>query len=250
MAVRSPRHHAYDHIRSKLRSGRLTFGSHLSEQTLAKEMGTSRTPIREALSRLSAEGLVEQIPERGSFIKRFSRQELWELLELRKVLEGYAAGRAALRVGPEQLEQLGILCDRMLQVCRKLHEEKRRTFTPEENARLSSADASFHMVLMRASGNARVERLVEDYGLITNLCRRTWPAPESLHYKMACWTWRSHARILRAVKRNDSDGAMRLMSRHIHQSEVAIMGHFSDEWDEPVATPMAGLAMVDGEIRL
>lgn len=222
-------------------------GSHLSEQTLAKEIGISRTPVREALSRLGTEGLVEHVPDCGTFVKKFSRQDIWEMLELRELLEGYAAARAAVRLGPEQLDELQILCDRMLQLCRTLQKEKRSVFTPEEEGRFVSADASFHLIMLRSSGNSRVERLVDDYGLINNLCRRFVPVPESIQYKISCWTWRSHARILRALKKHDGEEAGRLMSYHIRRSEIMTLRYF-DEEEETASMRMARHAAFGGEV--
>lgn len=210
-------------------------GSHLSEEALAKEIGISRTPVREALNRLGTQGFLEHIPNLGTFVKKFTRQELWELLELRELLEGYAAARAAARMGPAQLEELQILCDRMHQVCHKLRTHKHADFPPEAIKRFNLADESFHMILLRASGNEQVERLVEDYGLITNLCRRTFPMPEALRFSTLFRVWAAHVRILRALQAHDGESARRWMSDHIARSKATIMRYF-DEVEEPVVT--------------
>ena len=206
-------------------------GEHLSEEALAKEIGVSRTPVREALNRLGTEGLLEHTPNCGAYIKSFSRQELWELLELRALLEGYTAARAATRLGPEQLENLQRLCDEMLRMCRMLRDQKRANFTDDEKRRFSLADATFHQLVVDACGNDRVKRLVEDYGLISKLCNRNWDSPKSLEFNNACWTWGAHARILRALKKHDSEGARRWMNDHIGRSEATFMKFF-DGWDE------------------
>lgn len=235
MAVLSNRHRAYAHIRRKMAAGELMMGSHLSEEALAREIGISRTPVREALNRLGTQGFVEHVPNVGTFVKKFTRQELWELLELRELLEGYAAARAAARMGPAQLDELQILCDRMRQVCHKLRTHKQADFPPEAIKRFNLADESFHMILLRASGNAQVERLVEDYGLITNLCRRTFPMPATMRFSTLFWSWAAHVRILRALQAHDDERARRWMSDHISRSKATIMRYF-DEVEEPAVT--------------
>jgi DNA-binding GntR family transcriptional regulator len=97
---------AYDHIRQKLMSGVLIGGSRISDAELAEEIGISRTPVREAIIQLETEGVIEQIPRFGSFIRMLSREELIHLYELREVLEGHNAAMAAERATPEEVRRL------------------------------------------------------------------------------------------------------------------------------------------------
>jgi DNA-binding GntR family transcriptional regulator len=219
--------------------GDIPMGERLSPEALAREIGISRTPMREAMAQLGAEGLLEQVPHCGTFVKKFTRQEIWELLELRELMEGYVAARAAARMGPEQLKELQVLCDRMLHLCHRLPDEKRRDFTPEEREQFSFADAHFHLMLVRASGNEQVEKLVENYGLITRLCYLDWVFPQSIQFKINCWTWGAHARILRALKNQDCEAARHWMSDHIRRSESTIMKYF-DAQEELAVTPING----------
>src|SRR5580658_1370278 len=89
------RDQAYLYIQRKILAGDLQAGKAVSELTIAKELGSSRTPIREALGQLVAEGLLEQIPNRGAVVVQFGRQDIIDLFELREALEAYAVEKVA-----------------------------------------------------------------------------------------------------------------------------------------------------------
>lgn len=82
---------AYEHLKEKIASGELEEGKLYSETRMTKELGMSRTPVRDALLRLSMEGVIEIYPSRGFAVRKVSKTELTETLEVRSVLESYAA---------------------------------------------------------------------------------------------------------------------------------------------------------------
>ena len=85
---------AYQYVRAKLAVGDFLPGRGLSDRTLAKEMGVSRTPVREAIRQLETEGFVVQVRGSGTYPRRLTEEEIVELYDLRELLEGYAAARA------------------------------------------------------------------------------------------------------------------------------------------------------------
>src|SRR3954454_9399652 len=93
-------------IRDAIIEGRLEPGRRLKEEELARELGISRTPVREALLVLQAEDLVVATPNRGATVRIHDAKDLDDLYELRSLLEGHAARRAAERATPEQIELL------------------------------------------------------------------------------------------------------------------------------------------------
>src|SRR5688572_6834678 len=102
---------AYDVLRQKISSGQLQPGARLSEYAEAKALGTSRGPVREAVSKLASEGLVEKIPGIGVFVRTpADADELREVFEFRAALETAAAGLAAGRVTDQQLAGLAETC--------------------------------------------------------------------------------------------------------------------------------------------
>src|SRR5713226_2530768 len=92
---------AYEAVRQMILSGEAEAGSRLGEAELAETLGLSRTPVREALQRLGADGLVDVLPHRGARVARWTRDDLAEIFELRSLLEPYAAARAA-RLGRDE----------------------------------------------------------------------------------------------------------------------------------------------------
>src|ERR1700682_3154662 len=99
-------------IREAILEGRLEPGARLKEEELARELGISRTPVREALLMLQAEGLIETVPNRGAVVRTHDADDLIDLYQLRALLEGYAARQAAARVSDEELDLLRESCDR------------------------------------------------------------------------------------------------------------------------------------------
>src|SRR3954466_13379045 len=95
MTPQSIQEKAYTHIRGKILSGEFAPGAALSEASIARELGNSRGPLREAVRRLTAEGFLRQGPSGGSLVVEFSRRDVAELYDLREALEVYAAGKAA-----------------------------------------------------------------------------------------------------------------------------------------------------------
>lgn len=90
MATLPAREKAYDYLKLAILDDRINAGERLAEEHLARELGISRTPIREALQKLASEGLIRPLGTRGFVVSRDSREEVEELFEIRAVLEGYA----------------------------------------------------------------------------------------------------------------------------------------------------------------
>src|SRR5207253_6186016 len=100
-------------IREAIVDGRLEPGRRLKEEELARELGISRTPVREALLVLQSEGLVAAEPNRGATVRSHDAEDLDDLYQLRALLEGYAARRAATRIAEEALGELAASCERL-----------------------------------------------------------------------------------------------------------------------------------------
>ena len=99
-------------IRQAIVDGRLEPGRRLKEEELARELGISRTPVREALLMLQAEGLVDAAPNRGATVRSHAAEDLDDLYQLRALLEGYATRRAATRLSDEAIDGLRESCER------------------------------------------------------------------------------------------------------------------------------------------
>jgi DNA-binding GntR family transcriptional regulator len=190
---------AYERIRRLVLEGDIAPGSRLGQVELAERLGISRTPVREALRRLSAEGLVDSHPNRGFWAADLGLDAVLRRLEVRLILEPGIARVAAARRSDADLVAL------------------ERCITREENARsgLAAHDASreFHFALARATGNDEHVRILDSLWLV-EVGRRL------LARRAAAGSWQradssEHRAIAAAVEAHDGDEAARLMEAHI-----------------------------------
>ena len=153
----SMREKAYALIQRKIATGELRAGYALSELALAKDLHSSRTPVREAIGQLVAEGLLIQAPNRGAFVKQITRQDIIDLFELREALESYAAAKAAHPPPrPADMERLKGLTAELLNLRDDLAASGARTLDGVGMHRFVSCDLAFHTVLMRMASNLRI----------------------------------------------------------------------------------------------
>ena len=120
-----------DRLREDILAGRLEPGAELSEVALAREFGTSRGPLREALGRLAAEGLVTITPRRGAVVTQLSRQEFIDAYQVREALETLAVRLAVPLVSDVEVANLRELCELMARAAR---EDEVRLFFDTNNA--------------------------------------------------------------------------------------------------------------------
>ena len=222
------RERAYIHIQRKIASGELRAGSAVSELALARELGSSRTPIREALGQLVAEGLLEQTPNRGAVVVRLTRQDIIELFELRESLEVFAVGKAARQESkPADLERLQQQAN---EVC-ELREELLRSGKPALDARqmhrFTTCDLGFHTLLMRLADNSRMLKVVNETRLLIRIfgMRRQGHAAAELER-----IDNEHREILRAIVERHADRSMQLIAGHIQNSRRERLEEF-DHWE-------------------
>jgi DNA-binding GntR family transcriptional regulator len=138
---------AYRRLREAILAGRIPMGSRINEAELAAEWGISRTPIRDALRRLEADGLVQASPGRGMVVPVLSRSDVEELYGLREGLEGMAARLAAERATPPFLAQLNTLLKTYGAALKR-----------DDLAQLIQVDAALHDAVAQMSQNRRLEQ--------------------------------------------------------------------------------------------
>ena len=228
--VREPsmREKAYHLIQQKIVSGELMAGAAISELSLAKELNSSRTPIREAIGQLVSEGVLEQIPTRGTIVTQFNRQDILELYELREALEVYAVEKVSQReIDSSDRQRLYGLVDEV----RELHEELTAAhgsgLNQEQMQRFVRADLAYHTLLLRLAGNRRILKIVQDTRLLIRIfsIRR-----EGHDADLLVQIHRFHREILDAVVRGDGEAAKRLLREHIQLSRQERLQSF-DHWE-------------------
>jgi DNA-binding GntR family transcriptional regulator len=224
----SAREKAYSHIQRKIASGELSGGHAISELSLAKDLGISRTPIREALAQLAAEGILEQSPNRKAVVLKLERQDIIDLYELREALEVYAVGKAARQlVRQDDLDRLQSLNDSILTLRDELQRSGKSGLDPEQMHRFVTYDLAFHTILVRLAANARLLKVVNETRVLVRIFsirRRGYAIPEleDIH--------RRHRDVVGGIAEQNSPSAMQAISEHIQLSQVERLNDF-DHWE-------------------
>jgi DNA-binding GntR family transcriptional regulator len=207
-------HSAYERIRQAIIEGTYRPGQRLIEVRVADELALSRTPVREALRMLQAEGLVRSEPNRGAVVRTFSNEEIYDLYDLRSRLEAYGAELAAARrsdVHVERLDQAVELFGRAVEPGIRHDVQGLRD--------LHAANEVFHQTLLEAAGHERLSVLLArtvDVPLVFQAFRQFRPSEIERSFLF-------HGLIRDAVVAGDADRAGRLMAEHVLQGRDALL---------------------------
>jgi DNA-binding GntR family transcriptional regulator len=224
------RENAYQHIRNKVAMGMFSAGERIYPVELAKEIGVSLIPIREAIGQLQSEGLIVHKPHRGIFVKEIERRDLVDLIEFRTTLECAAAAKAAQRINSAQLFELG---ERWQGLCRaaKPFDVPPGTKLDDLNKLLQEwhlADLAFHMLLFRAAGNLRAIRAMEDTHVMMRMFGQRVDNP-SAWAKPAAHTSENlqvHREVYEAIRQHDPKSARRAMNIHMRRAGKNLLARF------------------------
>ena len=148
---------AYRAIREGILAGQFAQGSHITARQLAEATGLSRTPVREAMRQLDAEGMITLIPNRGAFVASWTEQEIEQIYELRVLLESFAAQVAAERISDDQRAELQALAAEMAKLVAQ---------RPVDVKAIAEVNNRFHKGVLEACGNPRLRDLL---GAITEV---------------------------------------------------------------------------------
>jgi DNA-binding GntR family transcriptional regulator len=192
-----------------IRSGRYAAGQRLPQAELVRELRISRPALREALHRLAAEGVIALEQNHGASIRRLRREDIDEIYEMREVLEGLAARRAALRIGHDENSA------RLRELARRM-ERAAVSADPEDYI---GANADFHQAILEISGHSRVRTMVPKLSLpIMRLLYIRLVGPGERERSHA-----EHKVVLDAILAGDADWAEMAMRRHIRRSRDALL---------------------------
>jgi len=199
------RERAYEYLKTSILSGGFSPGERLTEEHLARKLGISRTPIREALHKLESEGLIKPLATRGFIASQDSKEDVEELFEIRAVLEGYA---------------LRVICARITEVVLDKLEET--VDEAEEALREKALDAvfrwntRFHDILhaIITDKHRLYHQMVTMRQYVLRYRKNTLEYPDGGRR-----TVDGHRKILLALRLRDADLCERLMREHIQQSE-------------------------------
>jgi DNA-binding GntR family transcriptional regulator len=222
--------HAYRFIRKKLEQGEMPLGGRLSDDALAKEIGISRSPVREAISQLASEGLVEYRPRCGAFVKMPDRREMEELYEVRIALESFAAVKAAERATDAQIAELEQLNRDLLATVRECQERPGKIADPELTDRFLASDMHFHLHILRMAGNRKIMAMVEDCKILIRVFAHV---PIEHDLRLVARSYREHSSVLRAVRRRDPEAARGCMTDHIATAARLVLRGYNGKTEKP-----------------
>jgi DNA-binding GntR family transcriptional regulator len=218
------REKAYQYIQSRIASGDLPSGGAISELLLAKELGSSRTPVREAISQLVSEGLLEQTPNRGTIVVQLTREDIVDLYELREALEVYVVAKVTREGHPgEDIKRLERLSDGILSLVDELEVTGEPYLNTEQMQRFVAADRGFHTLLMAFSFNPRIRKIVDETRLLIRIF-----AMRRLGYDAAKLRTihGQHAAIMEAIAGKDPELATHRLAEHIQISRQERLDEF------------------------
>lgn len=245
MAKTNLRQKAYRHIHGRIANGSLSVGTVVSELSLADEIGMSRTPIREAIRQLQMEGLVEQIPRFGTVVRRPRRREIVESYQLREALESYAVSLATECINSSDLAMLEKLCDRIDAVTEDLKASGKKALDADLLQRFLAADMAFHTVLIRAAGNSRIMKIINDMHVLT----RIFGVERQPHdQELVDEALQVHRQILESINNGAGDNASLAMSRHIRTSMKQTLDHYDKKLAESESSAAVSLTLPDNVV--
>lgn len=210
---------AYEQIRQAIIEGRYAAGQRLIEQRLAAEFGLSRTPVREAVRRLAAEGMVVTERNRGASVRAISATEIADSYELRSRLEGLVVERAAVRATPEDIERLRA-ANAEFSVAIPLAGGEASL---EAVRRLNDANRRFHAILAETAAYPRLAEILQrtvDTSLVFQALRHFDRAESE---RSAIF----HNLIRQAVAAGEGRRGAHLMEEHVLQGRDVLLAHLA-----------------------
>ena len=193
---------AYARLLDDIRSGVLMPGARLTETEIAERLNVSRTPVREAIRRLEADGLVAHMPRAGAVVRRLDHSEIMELYEMRTVLEGTAARLAARAASEVEIDELAAIDAEM-------------AAAEGDGAALFELNTQFHRTLIRAARNRFLVRSVEAvHTTLLILGPSTLARPDRARAAVA-----EHEAVVAALRRRDGKAAEKRMRAHMEAAQ-------------------------------
>jgi DNA-binding GntR family transcriptional regulator len=197
-----------DEVRTRIIDGRIALGAGLSENSLAAELGISKTPVREALLQLKQEGLVEVQPQRGTYVFRMAAEQVVMISELREILE-LAAIKAAIARNHETLT------DRM----GSLYAAMRAAYEVDDQLAYRKLDGAYHETIVELSGNPYIRSAYAQIGFCIQALRSRLSTQAQLNRRSIG----DHREMLKLVKARDVPALQKLLRTHINETKQSYL---------------------------
>jgi DNA-binding GntR family transcriptional regulator len=198
----------YKKLKKMIISHKLEPGTKIHEEHIAEELGVSRTPIREALSKLEQEGVVKIIPRRGAYIVKLSKEEIYEILTIREFLEALAVRLCTRHVNDDLIKKL-----------RECFEDPDGNPIANNPELVHKADVHFHDIILNSCKSKKLSELMHNiYDQIQMLRSRVVTLPGKAKKSMS-----DHQKVIDALEKRDPDLAEKHMREHIKDVKSAVL---------------------------
>ena len=198
----------FNTLRQAILKGELKPGERLMEIALAERLGVSRTPIREALRKLELEGLVVMIPRRGAQVANITESDLNDVLEVRLALESLAIEKACLSITEDVMEKLS-----------EAESHFEDMIPSGDLVKLAEADEAFHEIINQASGNVRLNQVLNNLREQMYRYRLEYLKEEEARIQLV----KEHGEMIRALRARDTAEAKQIAFCHVENQRRAIL---------------------------
>jgi len=215
----------YGAIKEQIIEGRYAPGARITEQNVAAEFSTSRTPVREAMRQLVADGFARFKPNSGTVVREWAPSEMQQIFELRLILESEIAGHAAERATSAQIAELVRLQDEL--------EAQGADVSPDNTMRIGRLNREFHRIIGEASHNERLVAMLAsaiEMPIVQQTFRRYTE-------RQLARSFHHHRELIDALRAHDSAWARSVMRSHIHSAKHTLLGSPSSAIGENPRAP-------------
>lgn len=203
---------AYQHICRKIERGELLPGDQVSARAVAREVGASFIPVREAIVQLACDGWIDHRSGVGTFVAARSRQDLADMYQLRELLEGFAAEQASSGLRLDTTEAMTGAAATMRRVLGELQLQRTDDWTSEQVDEWNTSDRRFHLELLSSAGNRAIVAAAERLMTLGRMLAWTW---RTWKIDALAQTCAEHDEIVAALRRRDGQAARALVTEHI-----------------------------------
>lgn len=204
----------FNTLREAILTGELEPGERLMEIKLAEKLGVSRTPIREAIRMLQIEGLVNITPRKGTVVAEISKDDLKNVLEVRKVLEKLAVELACMKITEEEI--LGL---------KENLKEFSNAIKKKNPSEIAKIDVAFHDIIYKSTRNTRLIQIMFNIREQMYRYRLEYIKDQDTRETVV----RDHEKLIEAIVNKDVENAKNIIVGHIHHQEITIMKNMGFE---------------------
>jgi DNA-binding GntR family transcriptional regulator len=210
---KSLREEVYESLKKSILHGKLTGGQRLIEETLADQIGISRTPVREAFHKLERDDLVTRLPKGGFAVREFTKEDVEEIFGIRSALESYASYLASLHITPEKISQL-----------EKKVKELEDALEKRDDEKFIQLNTEFHDLIYKSCKSKKLIEMINNFRDYFYRYRSALIHTEKgMNYSIE-----DHRRMLEAMKKKNPRLVERLVRNHLARGKELIIREINE----------------------